>query len=61
MFDQVVTDYIPSDTVIPLATLSSFDMIVLRILLCAVTVTAVFACVYFSIYFIKKLVQLLKQ
>ena len=61
MFDQVITDYIPSDTVIPIVSLSSFDMLVIRILLYAVTVTAVFACLYFSFYFVKKLVKLFKK
>ena len=61
MFDQVITDYIQSETVIPIASLTTFDMLLIRILLCAVTVTAVFACLYFSFYFIKKTVRLIKK
>jgi len=55
------TEIIPTESLYPLMVLNEFDITVLRILLYAITIIAVFACVYFSIFFIKKTVQLLKK
>lgn len=54
-------EIIPAESLYPLAMLNEFDVTVLRIFLYAITIIAVFACVYYSIFFVKKTLQQLRK
>ncbi len=55
------SEIIPTESLYPLVILNELDITVLRILLYSITVIAVFACIYLSIFFIKKTMQELRK